>query len=668
MNNQKWDFQEIVIGAVRASRCATFMLVFQFLVSCTNTPVAVTASTTPWKSGTFSPTVRMTLPASPTMDVREKATVLREAILYNGPGNTHYDVLRTLPAGTMVSLEGKYGDFLKVGVSADGPETNGYIYYKSIYDDADQVQLPLLSEADVPWKPIYSLDCAPGTYSRENNGVTLIGEPSGFDLGSNVIPLESPLRIKMEELRTTGGWGSIKLYGWRGLQRMDIGANDGRYFLGFRDGATMEYKSVVDDLGIPASQPIEILFNDLEGKSLSVYDKDHLAVRVIDLQKDLALNVPQGLFPGGNVYIGTSIGPHTKMEMIGLTLGTPADGMWSETPDTTPGLADIAATSGISVGTEFILGAMMNKRYCRVMENDFNVAVQSDFSWGIWWTGPDEFDFSLLDQDVDNAVRHGWKVRASHLVWGGAILPDWLLNGDFSREEYMKILETNIKTIVGRYKDKVQEWSIANEAVTRAINGNDFWGQKIGPDYVEMAFRWAREADPDGILIFNDGENERYKNEFSRRVIDRMYDTVSELKARGVPIDVVGMQMHLLGVRGNCGEEAVSEVMETMRKFSDLGVRIYITEFDVNLHNQPGTEEQKLALEADIYRDMMKACVQSNVCDSFTTWGVADSTSWLTCDDIWCPYMYLDASPLLFDMQLNPKPAYFAIKDALRGS
>jgi endo-1,4-beta-xylanase len=99
-----------------------------------------------------------------------------------------------------------------------------------------------------------------------------------------------------------------------------------------------------------------------------------------------------------------------------------------------------------------------------------------------------------------------------------------------------------------------------------------------------------------------------------------------------------------------------------------LGVRIYITEFDVNLHNQPGTEEQKLALEADIYRDMMKACVQSNVCDSFTTWGVADSTSWLTCDDIWCPYMYLDASPLLFDMQLNPKPAYFAIKDALRGS
>jgi endo-1,4-beta-xylanase len=240
------------------------------------------------------------------------------------------------------------------------------------------------------------------------------------------------------------------------------------------------------------------------------------------------------------------------------------------------------------------------------------------------------------------------------LVWGatesGAI-PDWLLNSSFTRDEYIQMLEQHVKTLVGRYKGRVQEWSIANEAPARSFySGTDFWNDKIGPDYIEMTFRWAREADPDGILIFNDNNNESPRDRDSSSIVDKMYYTVKTLKEKGVPMDVVGMQMHLLMKYSSPIAPKKDDVIATMRKFADLGVRIYITEFDVDLSKQTGTQAEKWAYEAQLYRDMVEACLGSGVCDSFATWGISDPAS---------------ADPLMFDKDFNPKPAYFAVRDVL---
>ena len=110
-----------------------------------------------------------------------------------------------------------------------------------------------------------------------------------------------------------------------------------------------------------------------------------------------------------------------------------------------------------------------------------------------------------------------------------------------------------------------------------------------------------------------------------------MYDTVKTLKEKGVPIDVVGMQMHLLlEVPVPPKKE---DVIATMKKFADLGVKIYITELDVDLQNQL---DQRLQFQANLYKDMMDACQEFGVCESFTTWGISNSTSWLTCNYSWC--------------------------------
>jgi endo-1,4-beta-xylanase len=257
-------------------------------------------------------------------------------------------------------------------------------------------------------------------------------------------------------------------------------------------------------------------------------------------------------------------------------------------------------------------------------------------------------------------------VRASHLVWGATeVLPDWLLQGSFSREEYIEILEEHVTTVVGHFKGRVTEWSIANEAASRsAWRGSDFWMDKIGPEYIELSFRWAYEADPSAILIFNDNNNESPRDAETRRVFNTMYPMVEELKAKGTPIDVVGMQMHLLLQYSSPIPPQKQDVIATMRQFADLDVEIYITEFDVDVHRVPGSQQDRWEYQANLYRDMLEACLESGVCNSFATWGVSDSTSWITCREDWCVNVP-DADPLMFDGDFNPKPAYFAVRDVL---
>lgn len=102
-----------------------------------------------------------------------------------------------------------------------------------------------------------------------------------------------------------------------------------------------------------------------------------------------------------------------------------------------------------------------------------------------------------------------------------------------------------------------------------------------------------------------------------------------------------------------------------MKKFAALGVKIYVTEFDVDLSKVPGTKDQKWAYEANLYRDMVQACLESGVCTSFAIFGISDSTSWITCNPSGCVNVP-DADPLMFDKDFNPKPAYFAVYDSLK--
>jgi endo-1,4-beta-xylanase len=195
-----------------------------------------------------------------------------------------------------------------------------------------------------------------------------------------------------------------------------------------------------------------------------------------------------------------------------------------------------------------------------------------------------------------------------------------------------------------------------NEALWDGNFVENFWYQNIGPEYIEIALRAAGEADPDAVLILNFDRNEEIN-----RQSDGIYNLIADLKLRGVPVDGVGMEMHLFATDPPDKESVVAN----MRRFGELGVKVYITELDVNLYGVEGTPEEKMTVQARIYRDMLEACLESGACESYTMWGFMLPYSWLLGPD----YAYGPAETyLLFDEDGNPNESYFAIRDALRAA
>jgi endo-1,4-beta-xylanase len=241
----------------------------------------------------------------------------------------------------------------------------------------------------------------------------------------------------------------------------------------------------------------------------------------------------------------------------------------------------------------------------------------------------------------------------------------------------------------------VQEWSLANELPERVLcphgqyggewtpGDGDFWFEKIygishdyavnyanAVDYLRMVFGWAREQDATATLIYNDGWNYHPPNGCTDIAIQSMHEAVAELNTPGQPklVDVIGMQLHLNATSVPTRADLIAD----MQKLADsgTGVRIYITEMDVYLGDLVSTHpdrDGRWQIEADIYKEVVEACLASGVCDSFTTWGISDADSW---ESVSCDTGCLNnpnADPLMFDEDFNPKPAYFAVRDALAG-
>jgi endo-1,4-beta-xylanase len=656
-------------------------LVATFVLSAC-APVVTPAPTMPPAGTAVPPTptaIASTLTAVPptlTAAPRPTTKLTQNATLYAGPGNADFDSIATLGAGETVYPVATFGDFVQGTATVNGQESTGFIWKQAL--GSLPAGLPELTGDQAPWQPLYQPKCSPGAFDAAQDVVTFSNPGTGYyDTESGAIALSSPLKIGMRNAKVEGATSAaIKILGipepssgnwWQGITRLDVGYSNGHYYLGIRDGQTEP--GIYIELPLTPDQGIQLLFNDPAGKSFRVLDGNGQSIQSVDLTATSGLSLPNGLFPNGVAYIGTTLPPKSSFTVTGLRVGVLPSGAWVDAQNgyyTQPGLAELSARRGLTIGTEFGVNRTSDPRYCQIMKRDFNVAVLSEFSWQGMWLGPGQYDFSALDLAVDYASKHGWRIRASHLLWGAPeVLPDWLKNGNFSRDQLIQIMEQYIKDIVGRYQGRVAEWSIANEATNRSFSsGADFWNDKIGPEYIALAFKAAREADPNGILIFNEDNNQSPQDAGTTRVVDKMYATVKQLKADGVPVAGVGMQMHLFLPWNSQVPPSKEAVIATMQKFAALGVRIYITEFDVDLAGRPGTQAEKWAFEAQLYRDMMEACLESGVCNSFSTWGISDSTSWITCAQNGCVNAPT-ADPLMFDGAFNPKPAYFAVRDAL---
>jgi endo-1,4-beta-xylanase len=314
-------------------------------------------------------------------------------------------------------------------------------------------------------------------------------------------------------------------------------------------------------------------------------------------------------------------------------------------------LRQLAEQRGLYVGAAVQVKALQDQDYAGLLAREFNLVVpEIAMTFRSTQPGRDRYDFSQGDELVAFAREHGMAVRGQVLVWDHQ-LPDWLVQGEFSQAEWMQLLKEHIQTKVGHYRGQIVAWDVVNEAIDdEGLLRNTIWMQNIGPEYIALAFWWAREADPEVLLFYND-----HLGEGLNRKSQAIFALVSGLLNAGVPIDGVGMQMHTW-LEGPPEPEAMAA---NMQRLADLGLLVQITEMDVRTQYHSISDEEKLVLQAKMYRQVIETCLAAGNCNAFITWGVTDRYSWIP------GYTGSPDMPLLFDLEGRPKPAYEAVRQAL---
>lgn len=344
-------------------------------------------------------------------------------------------------------------------------------------------------------------------------------------------------------------------------------------------------------------------------------------------------------------YIPTPISTNTPTPTATPT-STP-----TPTPTPVPSLRSLAQVRGIWIGTAVAARPLHDDPlYAKMLAREFNIlTLENAVKFGPVHPDKDRYNFRNADAIVDFAEAYGMQVRGHALVWDSQ-LPTWLTEGSWTREELIEILREHIMTVVRRYRGRVVAWDVVNEAVADDGSLRDtIWLRGIGPEYIEMAFRWAHEADQEALLFYND-----YGAEGLGLKSDAVYTLVQDLLQRGVPIHGVGFQMHT-GL--DCYPKP-QNVATNMKRLAALGLEVHITEMEVKI-KEPVTEEG-LARQAHVYRKMLEICLVAKNCKAFVMWGFTDRYSYI-------PHILpgLGAAHI-FDEFYRPKPAYDALIEALK--
>jgi endo-1,4-beta-xylanase len=312
-----------------------------------------------------------------------------------------------------------------------------------------------------------------------------------------------------------------------------------------------------------------------------------------------------------------------------------------------------ATAKGLFVGAAVNMTPFRNEQiYSDTLRREYNLLVaENAFKFDALHTARTTYNFTDADALVSFAQANGMAVRGHTLVWHNQ-LPAWLTSGNFTRDDVIAILRDHITTVVGRYRGKILAWDVVNEAIDDATGQprtNSFWAQKIGPDYIAMAFQFAHDADPNAVLYYND-----FEAEGSGTKSDGVFNLVRGLVNQGVPIGGVGWQMHKIN------PFRISSANHTnAQRLAGLGLEISITEMDVRI--QLPSDAQELQQQALAYNDVVTFCLAEPNCAAVVTWGFTDKFSWV-------PGTFSGfGDALVFDANYQPKPAYTAMQSVLEG-
>ncbi len=250
------------------------------------------------------------------------------------------------------------------------------------------------------------------------------------------------------------------------------------------------------------------------------------------------------------------------------------------------------------------------------------------------------------------------KVRG-HTLTGDRQIPSWLNDPTLSPNQLRGILQDHITTVMRHYAGSVYGWDVLNEAYEEnGLLKSGIWLDKpgiglTGTGYMEQALRWAHAADPAARLFYNDNDDSGLG---MTPKTDAIYRMAQDFLARGVPLNGIGLEMHV-----TLGSISLPGLAANIKRLTALGLEVQITEMDVRLpvDSYGVASASDLSAQAQIYHDVIATCLEFSGCTTLQTWEFNDSHSWIS-----AAFPGFGAA-LPLDANYRTKPAWDAMINAL---
>ena len=328
------------------------------------------------------------------------------------------------------------------------------------------------------------------------------------------------------------------------------------------------------------------------------------------------------------------------------------------------GLCESARLAGVTYGASAGPPLFTDAEY-RLLYLVHCRAITSDVALKFDWLRPhdaEHWDWAPADRLVAFAERTGMVFRGHALIWNENA-PAWLKK--LSLAEIRRVFDEHIDTVVGRYAGKVAVWDVVNEPFWPGHGKPGGWRtgpwlEAFGPAYVARALRRARAADPKALLAVNEAHCERMDG-VGRAIRAGMERLAAELRETGAPLDALGFQGHLQPQLPF--DDA--RFADFLRPLGEMGLRLHITELDVNDESFPDNIRKRDNMVARRYQDFLRAVLSVKQVDTVINWQLSDRYSW---------YAGLARAgqlrtrrpprPLPFDARYRRKKAWFAISRA----
>ncbi|WP_281614796.1 endo-1,4-beta-xylanase [Flammeovirga sp. SubArs3] len=332
---------------------------------------------------------------------------------------------------------------------------------------------------------------------------------------------------------------------------------------------------------------------------------------------------------------------------------------------------------------KFLIGTALNTDHTNGSEKSTTLLIEEQFNSIVAENcmKPEEvhpseniYDFRKADQFVEYGEKHNMFIVGHTLIWHSQV-PDWFFENEdgttCSRERLIERMREHIYTVVGRYKGRIHAWDVVNEAIDD-LEGlrKSKWYQIIGEDYIELAFQFAHEADPNAELYYND-----YSLILSHRR-EEAVKLIKKLQKKEIRVDGIGMQAHY-----GLDYVKIPDFERSITEFSALNIKVMLTELDISVLPFPTekisaeiSQKYEMLPEFNPYTDTLPDSIQQQLAQNYvdlfkvllkyedkvsrvTFWGVNDEHSWR---NDW-PIEGRTDHPLLFDRNNQPKEAYYSI-------